>query len=89
MSSNKTKLMLIAASGLLALSAQVGAKTPDGQTPAEETICDQYNGALYGLCVAYCEAQDLDQFPKDPVTGVLERNMEKHGDVVSCRVNPD
>jgi len=39
------------------------AKTPDGQTPAEETVCDQlkddgYTKGLYGLCVAFCEAQD-------------------------------
>ena len=44
------------------------AKTPDGSTPATETICDQYKDdipGLYGLCVAYCEAQDLDDFDKD------------------------
>ena len=39
------------------------AQTPDGQTPAEETVCDplQADGVskgLYGLCVAFCEAQD-------------------------------
>ena len=36
------------------------AKTPDGQTPAEETVCDDLEGALYGLCVAFCEAMDCD-----------------------------
>ncbi len=37
------------------------AKTPDGETPANEGVCDELQGAtpgLYGLCVAFCEAQD-------------------------------
>lgn len=39
------------------------AQTRDGETPAEEEICDGLHDAspgLYGLCVAYCEAQDCD-----------------------------
>jgi len=39
------------------------ASTPDGMTPAEEEVCDVLHDAtpgLYGLCVAYCEAQDCD-----------------------------
>ena len=39
------------------------AQTSDGETPAEEGICDGLHDAspgLYGLCVAYCEAQDCD-----------------------------
>jgi hypothetical protein len=40
------------------------AQTPDGETPAEETVCDplKVDGitkGLYGLCVAFCEAQDF------------------------------
>ena len=41
------------------------AQTPDGDTPANEGVCDELIGGtpgLYGLCVAYCEAQDLDEF---------------------------
>ena len=39
------------------------AQTPDGQSPAEETVCDPLRAdgvskGLYGLCVAFCEAQD-------------------------------
>ena len=39
------------------------AQTPDGQTPAKDTACDVVKGSkgLYGLCVAFCEAQDLDE----------------------------
>ena len=36
------------------------ASTPDGQTPAEETACDTFNGVAYGLCNAYCQAMDCD-----------------------------
>ena len=44
------------------------AKTPDGQTPAEETVCDVLQSGtpgLYGLCIAYCEAQDLNDINFD------------------------
>ncbi len=44
------------------------AKTPDGQTPAEETVCDVLQSdtpGLYGVCVAYCEAQDLNDINFD------------------------
>lgn len=39
------------------------AQTPDTLTPAEETVCDPLMAdgvtkGLYGLCVAFCEAQD-------------------------------
>jgi len=37
------------------------AQTPDSETPANEGICDDLQSStpgLYGLCVAYCEAQD-------------------------------
>ncbi|MDH3336721.1 MAG: hypothetical protein OER22_02165 [Gammaproteobacteria bacterium] len=39
------------------------AQTPDGATPANEGVCDvlQADGTtkgLYGLCIAFCEAQD-------------------------------
>ena len=52
---------------LLALAAAppVLGQTPDGQTPANEGVCDVLLNAtpgLYGLCVAFCEAQDCD-FP--------------------------
>lgn len=34
------------------------AKTPDGQPPSEESVCDDQSGRAYGLCNAYCEATD-------------------------------
>jgi hypothetical protein len=36
------------------------ARTPDGLTPAEETVCDGLSGRQWGLCNAYCEAMDCD-----------------------------
>lgn len=46
--------------GCLAPWSAALAKTPDGRTPAEETVCDGEVGAAYGLCNAYCEAMDCD-----------------------------
>ncbi len=39
-------------------SSPVFAQTPDGETPAEEEVCDPLAGAAFGLCNAYCEAMD-------------------------------
>jgi hypothetical protein len=43
---------------MLAFIPMSQARTADGMTPAEETVCDNLNGALFGLCNAYCEAMD-------------------------------
>lgn len=39
-----------------------GNGTPDGQPPAEEQVCEDAElfGSAYGLCVAFCEANDCD-----------------------------
>ena len=52
-----TGLTLVA---ILMFTISVQAKTPDGQTPAEETVCENEVGAAFGLCNAYCEAMDCD-----------------------------
>lgn len=54
---------IIFAVGVILMSGTIYAKTPDGITPANEGLCDvlQADGitkGLYGLCVAFCEAQD-------------------------------
>lgn len=53
------------------------AKTKDGATPKEENVCDTLRGktpGLFGLCVAYCEASDLDSATAtDGFTKVAER----------------
>jgi hypothetical protein len=48
---------------MLAITPPAFSQTPDGLTPAEESVCDPLADAtpgLYGLCVAYCEAHDAD-----------------------------
>jgi hypothetical protein len=39
-----------------------GNGTPDAQPPAQEQVCDDAGllGSAYGLCVAFCEANDCD-----------------------------
>jgi hypothetical protein len=39
-----------------------GDGTPDGQPPAEEQVCESAGlfGSAFGLCVAFCEANDCD-----------------------------
>lgn len=54
----KSRLTLTLA--LLLCSGAALAQTPDGQTPAEETVCDSETGAAFGLCNAYCEAMDCE-----------------------------
>jgi len=61
MSPNATAL--IACSALLVASAADAKGTRDGQTPAVEGVCDPLIGltpGLYGLCLAFCEAQDCE-----------------------------
>ena len=44
------------------ISPMAIAQTNDGATPANEGVCDElryYTPGLYGLCVAFCEAQDF------------------------------
>lgn len=59
---SSTKLAIGLALALLpAIVAE--AQTSDGVVPAQESACDVLVGgtpALYGLCIAYCTAQDLD-----------------------------
>ena len=73
--------------GFAMLSGSAMAQTPDGQTPANEGVCDVLQGhtpGLYGLCVAYCEAQDLDlvgdkETPNNKILGNYRKKM-KAGD---------
>ena len=59
---------------LLVIPQFVHSKTPDGLTPAVETVCDDagLTGAAWGLCNAYCEAMDCDS----PNTRASERACE-------------
>jgi hypothetical protein len=64
--------------GLSGLGSPLLAKTPDGETPATETGCAKLTGAAFGLCNAYCEAQDCDgQDPERASCDRLRANFER------------
>lgn len=63
-----TAAAALAALGLMfpTLGHAYGDGTPDEQPPAEEHVCDPnaaLRGAAWGLCVAYCEANDCETQP--------------------------
>ncbi|HWN45442.1 MAG TPA: hypothetical protein VNW71_24665 [Thermoanaerobaculia bacterium] len=82
------KTLWILALALLCALAPASAKTPDGQTPSEETICDGQIGAAYGLCNAYCEAMDCESpAPHASLTActrVLNNFMKHTGEMPPC-----
>jgi hypothetical protein len=68
------------------LSMPTVAQTPDGLTAANEGVCDVLIGGtpgLFGLCVAFCEAQDVADVIQDAGAGrisgekILWRYREK------------
>jgi hypothetical protein len=64
-------------------------KTPDGETPSVETICDGYQGKAFGICNAYCEAQDCDIQPQKHSCHVLhDKFFEIAGEEPPCPVCP-
>ena len=87
----KRFLLLFSAASIVAFVGLTGnvamALTPDGTTPANDGVCDDLlvdgtTKGLYGLCVAYCEAQDLDSVDtKPPSLKILENyDKKKQGD---------
>jgi hypothetical protein len=76
----RTALALSAAAllGVPNLAFSFGHGTPDEQPPAEEVVCDPdvgLRGAAYGLCVAYCEANDCELDPEQRACEVLLGNF--------------
>ncbi len=77
-------MVLASLVAVVSLVAGVAAtNTPDGQTPAEEKVCEPLGGASRGLCNAYCEAMDCDsdEAQASPVAcfRVLANFMKKSG----------
>lgn len=74
-------MTFVVIAGLVFIGSTSQAQTADGWTPAEETVCDGQSGALWGLCVAYCEAMDCDSdYPNADETAcnqVLGNYMDK------------
>jgi hypothetical protein len=75
--------MVLFAAAMIAspgLALAYGDGTPDQQPPAEEQICDPaagLRGAAYGLCVAYCEANDCEIQPDKHACEVLLQNFTR------------
>ncbi len=79
MSAIRPFFVLVIASAVSLLAASAFAQTPDGRTPAEELVCTDagLTGAAFGLCNAYCEAQDCDINDR-PSCERLRTNFAKH-----------
>ena len=80
----KSRVTLLVAMGVATLLGSTGALasgegTPDGSPPAEETVCEDAGlmGAAFGLCVAFCEANDCDLTPDEQACTVLRSNYAK------------
>lgn len=86
----RKSMWIFAALAIVLGAGSVSAKTPDGQTPSRETVCDNEQGAAYGLCVSYCEAKDCgdpNQRASDQGCESVRRNFErKTGRPIPCAV---
>lgn len=75
---------------VLSLSAtSLYAQTEDGSVPAEEGICDDLKGegfpkALYGLCVAYCEAEARSEAVLTAYDRIRNRTDPPAGPAMPC-----
>jgi hypothetical protein len=71
-------LIVLALALSLTVAGALLAKTPDGQTPAQEKVCTTagLSRAAFGICNAYCEAQDCDVHPR-PSCEKLRKNFQK------------
>ena len=79
MSDIRPLFVLVVVWAVSLLAAGAFAQTPDGRTPAEESVCTDagLTGAAFGLCNAYCEAQDCDVHDR-PSCERLRKNFAKH-----------
>lgn len=86
----RKSLWIFAVCVVFVTAGSVSAKTPDGQTPSRETVCDNETGAAYGLCVSYCEAKDCgdpNQRASNNGCEAVRRNFEKKtGRTIPCAV---
>ena len=73
-------LLALPLAGMFAASAHAyGDGTADQSPPAEETVCEDAGllGAAYGLCVAFCEANDCELTPDATACQRLRANYAK------------
>lgn len=85
-------IAFLSLASLMGLGTAANASTPDGETPANEGVCDSLHGGtpgLYGLCVAYCEAQDLDlvgdkEVPNNKILANYRKKMQAGDPDMPC-----
>ncbi|HEX6901376.1 MAG TPA: hypothetical protein VF789_16745 [Thermoanaerobaculia bacterium] len=93
-------LLILALPLLLICTGAALAQTPDGETPAQEAVCDDETGAAYGLCNAYCEAMDCESDDpqasetactrvKDKFTQITGRDLPCEEVTCPCLALPD
>jgi len=72
-------LLCTATIGLLAIAQPTFAQTPDGDTPANEGICETWGleGKVRGLCNAFCEAMDCDDSDPQATDQACNRVLSK------------
>lgn len=78
--------------GLFSVTAQA-----DGIPPSEETVCDVLNASgvtkgLFGLCNAFCEAKDCDEYPVGEMPRSCDRllnNYEKKRNRANNPLDPE
>jgi hypothetical protein len=78
MKSMHTLILGVAFASLLGTAGVVSAGgTYDGQTPAQEQVCDKVDldAGAYGLCIAYCEATDCDLRPNRRDCRIIRGNF--------------
>ncbi|HEX6901375.1 MAG TPA: hypothetical protein VF789_16740 [Thermoanaerobaculia bacterium] len=92
-------LLILALPLLLVCTGAALAQTPDGETPAQEAVCDDETGAAYGLCNAYCEAMDCESDDpqasetactrvKDKFTQITGRDLPCEKPACPCAAHP-
>jgi len=72
------KSLIIAIAGLLLVSP-MAAQTSDGDTPANEGICETWGleGKVRGLCISFCEAMDCDDSNPQASDQACDRVLSK------------
>src|SRR5215470_20414343 len=93
--SRTIRFMIVAATavlGIVSMRAPNGAwglGTPDGMPPSRETVCNGLSGAAFGLCNAFCEAQDCDVHPRPSCDHLRENFLKQTGSAVfPCELTP-
>ena len=68
--------------GFVSVEGVLGVGAPDASPPSQEDDCNGLSGAAFGLCTAYCEAQDCDAFPQASCARLRENFQKVTGTVV-------